>query len=115
MRSHEAGIDEPFAMHPEGLIVVLRLTPKAARDAIEGIAAGSDGKPYVKARVRAVPADGAANAALVSLVAKWIGVRRGEVSIIYGAASRNKTLLVLGNAKDLMEKARMLPAGSSER
>lgn len=114
-RSRKAGVDEPFAAHPKGLILAIRLTPKADRDAIEGIAAGSDGKPYVKARVRALPADGAANAALMSLVARWTGVRRGDVSVISGTTSRNKTLFVRGSAKDLTEKVRALLAGSSER
>ena len=60
----------------DAVVVSLRLTPKAARDGIDGIGMLSDGRPVVLARVRAVPADGAANAALVGLLAKTLKVRK---------------------------------------
>lgn len=99
---------EPFAAHGQGITLAVRLTPKSSRDAVEGIVAGSDGRSCVKARVRALPSEGAANDALIRLVAKWIGVPRGDVSILSGATSRSKIVLVRGDTKELAEKMRRL-------
>jgi uncharacterized protein (TIGR00251 family) len=99
---------EPFAAHAQGVTLVIRLTPKSNRDAIEGIATGSDGRSCVKARVRALPSEGAANDALVRLIAKWIGAPRRDVSILSGATSRGKIVLVRGETKELVEKMRRL-------
>lgn len=81
----------------DGLVVRVRLTPKASRDAVEGLEATAEG-PAVKARVRAVPEDGAANAALERLIAGWLGVPRTAVGLVSGAKSRVKTVAVAGEA-----------------
>jgi len=99
---------EPFAAHPQGVTLAVRLTPKSSRDAIEGIEAGADGRSHVKARVRALPSEGAANEALTKLLAKWIGVPRRDVSILSGATSRGKIVLVCGDAEELAERLRGL-------
>ncbi|MGD9502903.1 MAG: DUF167 family protein, partial [Methyloceanibacter sp.] len=49
----------------------VRLTPKSSRDAIEGLAEFG-GETVLKARVRAVPEAGRANAALEKLIADWL-------------------------------------------
>jgi uncharacterized protein (TIGR00251 family) len=103
----------PFAAHMQGITLAVRLTPKSGRDAVEGIEAGADGRSHVKVRVRALPADGAANEALARLLAKWIGVPRGGISILSGATSRNKVVLVRGDAKELMERTRGLLSAPS--
>ena len=50
-----------------------RLTPKASRDEVIGVES-FDGAPVPKARVRALPEGGCANAALEKLIARWLGV-----------------------------------------
>jgi len=45
-------------------------------------------------RVAEAPADGAANEALVTLLAKALGVTRSELSIISGATSRHKRVAI---------------------
>ena len=45
-------------------------------------------------RVAEAPTDGAANEAVVKLVAKALGISRSEVSIISGAASRHKRVAI---------------------
>ena len=52
----------------------MRLTPKGGRDAIDGIEQLADGRAVLKVRVRAAASEGEANAALVKLVAKALGV-----------------------------------------
>ncbi|WP_330999952.1 DUF167 family protein [Sphingomonas sp. IC-11] len=71
--------------------VSVRLTPRGGRDLLE---AGTDS--YFAARVSAPPVDGAANAALVALVAKTFGVSRGSVRIVGGETARLKRLFVAG-------------------
>jgi hypothetical protein len=54
----------------------------------------SAGQPFVKARVRAAPEDGAANAALCALIAKTVGRPKSAVSVVRGATARLKHLWI---------------------
>jgi hypothetical protein len=85
------------------LLVRFRLTPKSSRDAIEGLETTADG-PAFKARVRAVPEDGAANAALEKLVAIWLGVPQSAVHLVAGGKSRVKTVGVEGDPAAIAER-----------
>ena len=86
----------PFRLVPEGLRIVVRVTPKSPRDGLDGIAELADGRAALKVRVRAVPEDGKANAAVARLIAKTLGVPASTVRIETGEAARQKTLLVVG-------------------
>ena len=91
----------PWRATADGLSLVVRLTPKGGRDAIDGVETMSDGKAVLKARVRAVPEDGKANAALVELIAKALRVPRSAVTVAAGQTSRVKTLEIAGDAAEL--------------
>lgn len=80
-----------------GIAIAVRLTPKAARDAVEGVEEFG-GDPVLKARVRAVPEGGKANHALEALIAKWLDVPRSSVSVVQGAKARIKIVAIDGNA-----------------
>lgn len=84
----------------EGLAIRLRLTPKSSREAIGGIEATAEG-PAITARVRAVPEDGRANAALEVLVAQWLGMPKSSVAVTSGARSRVKRVTVRGDGAAL--------------
>jgi hypothetical protein len=86
-----------FVAHRDGLLVSVRLTPKSAKDGLEGIERLADGRFVVKARVRAVPEDGAANRALIRLFAKALRLPARAVSLESGPTSRLKTLLLKGD------------------
>lgn len=58
---------------------------------------GTDGRPAVCLRVAAAPVEGAANAALVALVARNIGLRRSEVVLVAGETARMKGLRLTGD------------------
>jgi len=90
--------------------VSVRLTPKGGRDSINGIETMSDGRAVLKVRVRAAPHEGAANAALVALLAKSLGVPPRNVAIAGGAASRIKRVHVVGNAAALAAALEKLAA-----
>ncbi len=72
--------------------VAVRLTPKAASDRIDGLAAEADGGTVLKVGVTAVPENGKANAALVKLLAKAWKVPKGTIIIAAGTTDRRKTL-----------------------
>jgi uncharacterized protein (TIGR00251 family) len=111
--SAKTSVCEPIAAHAQGVTLAVRLTPKSSRDAVEGIEASADGRPHVKARVRALPSEGAANDALTRLVAKWIGVPRRDVSILSGTTSRGKVVLVRGDTTELAKRLRGLLSAPS--
>lgn len=63
---------------------------------------------HFAARVSAPPVDGAANAALIALVAKTFGVPRGAVRLIAGDTAPLKRLFVTGDAAALARVAATL-------
>jgi len=79
-----------------GIILPVRLTPKSARDEIVGLE-DFGGETALKARVRALPEGGRANAALEKLLAKWLGVPSSSVSVVQGGKSRFKQVAIDGN------------------
>ena len=68
----------------------VRLTPRGGRDAVDGV----DAEGRLAVRVSAPPVDGAANDALVRLLADALDVPRITVVIESGATSRVKRLRV---------------------
>ena len=73
----------------------VRLTPRAAVDRVDGVTDG-----VLRARVGAPAVDGAANNALIRLIAEELGVARSDVRIVAGAASRQKLVVVDGADSD---------------
>lgn len=63
----------------------IRLQPRAARTRIVGRHASA-----LKVQVHAPPVDGAANAALIALLAETFGVPGRAVRLLQGAANRRK-------------------------
>lgn len=74
----------------------VRLTPKSARDAIDGLE-DFGGETVLKARVRALPEAGRANAALEALIAKWLGLPASTVAVAHGGRSRLKQVAINGD------------------
>ncbi len=89
---------KPWAVSADGLLVTVRLTPKGGRDSVDGIARLSDGSAVLKARVAAAPTEGEANDALIRLLARRVRVAPRDVTLVGGATSRIKRLLIRGNA-----------------
>lgn len=72
------------------------MTPKGGRDAVDGWSADEAGRPVLQVRVSAAASDGAANAAVVALVAKSLKLPKSAVRVASGAAARVKRLEVEG-------------------
>jgi hypothetical protein len=105
MGGSDHGTGLPFAtVAGAGVRLAVRLTPKAARDGLDGVAAGPDGRPVLRLRVAAPPVEGAANAALVEYVARSLGVRKSDVAIVSGDRGRLKLLELSGDAAALLAR-----------
>lgn len=87
-------MERPFSSFGGVLTLHLRLTPKGGRDSLDGFALAADGRAHLLARVRAVPEDGAANAALIAMLAKSLGVKKTSIELVAGQSARLKTLKI---------------------
>ena len=96
-------------MAGDHLRVEVRLTPRAARDDIEGETLLADGRKVLQARVRAVPEDGRANASLLRLLAEACGVATSKVSLVSGAGSRLKSVRIEGDPASLAKALGLHP------
>ena len=94
----------PFKPVADGVRIAVRLTPKASRNAITGIAEAGQGDAVLKVMVTAVPEAGKANEALIKLLSKEWGVPKSSISLVAGATDRNKILHIAGDAGDLMAR-----------
>lgn len=77
--------------HAGGVTLDVLVQPRASRAKLGPV---HDGR--LKVAVTSPPVDGEANAAVVELFAKQLGVPRGAVEVIAGQTSRRKTLRIAG-------------------
>ena len=73
----------------------VRLTPRGGSDHVEGVTDG-----VLRARVAAAPVEGAANQALLRLIANELDMPRGRVRLVAGAGGRTKLVAVDGIAPE---------------
>ncbi len=73
------------------LRIPVRLTPRGGADRVDGVLDG-----VLRVRVAAPPVDGAANRALLRLIADELGVPRGSVRLVSGESGRAKVVEVVG-------------------
>ena len=95
----------PWRTDSRCVIVRVRLTPKSSIEGVGGVEPTSEGMAFA-ARVRAVPAEGEANAALERLVARWLDVPKSTVRVTHGAKSRVKSLTISGETGCLEARLR---------
>jgi uncharacterized protein (TIGR00251 family) len=84
----------------EGVLLSVRVVPRAARAGLAGIRADA-----LLVRLNAAPVEGAANAELIDVLADVLGVPRRALSITVGERSRRKTVLIRGlSANEIASK-----------
>lgn len=76
------------------LRVRVHVQPRASRNEIVGLHGAA-----LKVRLQAPPVDGAANDALVALIADRLGVPKRAVRVVGGATSRAKTVEIDGTTE----------------
>jgi uncharacterized protein len=105
----------------DGVRLLVRVTPRAARSAILGLTEVADGRQALKLSVTAVPEDGKANEAVIALLARAWRLPKTSITIIAGGTDRIKRLSITGPSGPLFSqlsqwlaglKAGQVPAGS---
>jgi uncharacterized protein (TIGR00251 family) len=94
---------KPWRARADGLLIAVRVTPKSRRDAVEGIDELADGRSVLKVRVRALPEAGAANAALLRLLAEAAGLPASAASLESGGGSRLKLVALNGDPASIIQ------------
>jgi uncharacterized protein (TIGR00251 family) len=95
---------KPYAAADGGVRLALRLTPRASRSGVDGIAQDAEGRPVLKLRLAAPPVEGAANEALIAFLAKALALHKADISIRSGERSRVKILHLAGDPASLLQK-----------
>lgn len=99
-----------YSSRHDGVLVVVRVTPNAGRDGIDGIASRADGSRVLKLRVSAPPDQGRANAATIALLAKALGLPRRLLTLRRGETARTKTVLVAAGLEEIASSLARLEA-----
>lgn len=95
----------------EALLLSVRLTSRAAKEAVGGPWTDEKQAVWLGVSVTAVPEKGKANVALVKMLAKRLGVPPASISLVAGEASRLKRLRITGDAAALEPRMRLLVDG----
>jgi len=78
--------------------LAVRVIPRSRRNSIEWE------QETLKVRLTAPPVDGAANQALVALLAERLCLPKRSISIVSGATGRQKIVEIVGMAEEEVEK-----------
>lgn len=94
----------PFSRVPDGILIAVRLTPRAGRNRIEALRPAAEAKTALRVSVSAPPEAGKANAALIRLLAREWKLAKRDISIKAGARGRNKTVRIAGDPEALLSR-----------
>ena len=84
---------------PDGLEIRLHVQPRARRSEISGFYNGA-----LKIKVTAPPVDDAANRAVIEFLSARLGISKSKISILSGAKSKDKILLIKNMSADALLK-----------
>jgi len=76
--------------------IAVRLTPRGARDGVEGWSADETGRPFLRVRVSAPPVEGEANDALERVLAKVLRASKSSARVVSGTTARLKQVEITG-------------------
>jgi len=80
------------------MLITVRVTPRSGKNMLEWE------QGTLKARLTAPPVEGAANAALINLLAERLSVPRRTISVVRGETSRQKTVEIADLTLDEVER-----------
>ena len=80
------------------MCIHVRVIPRSSKNSIEW----EEGA--LKVRLTAPPVDGAANEALIALLAQCLGLPKRDIQIVHGATGRNKTVEIMGMTAEAVEQ-----------
>jgi len=94
----------PWTADAIGVILAVKVTPRASRTEVTGIRRQADGRLVLAIRVASPPVDGAANEVLIGWLAKRLGIARGAIGLKSGATGRLKIMRIEGDGAALSEQ-----------
>lgn len=78
----------------------MHVQPGAKRNQVTGFQEG-----VLRVKISVPPIEGRANEALISFLAKALGVRKSHISIVMGQTSRDKVLEIVGmDVDEILQK-----------
>ena len=84
-------VDIPCRKSKRGITISVRVQPRSSKKGIDRVEGD-----VLCVKLTAPPADGAANAQLIEVLAHEFGIRKGAFSIVKGHTSRHKVVEVEG-------------------
>jgi len=87
-----------FTSNKSGVSVTVRVTPRAGKTAIAGVR-----EDTLLVKLAAAPVDGAANDALVALLAHVFDLPKRDIEIVSGDKSRTKRVHLAGVSANTMD------------
>ena len=94
-----AGSDLAIRRTSAGIVFTVRVLPRSSHPGIAGLQEGA-----LKVRIAAPPVDGKANEACLQLIAEVLGIKKGQVTLLAGHTSRNKTVAVAGISPERLQR-----------
>jgi uncharacterized protein (TIGR00251 family) len=91
----------PLRQTPKGLFLHVRATPKAGRNEVTGLVANAAGQISLGVKVTKPADKGAANKAVIEILAKAMGVAKSSFRIVSGETSRDKVIEVMHNGETI--------------
>ncbi len=96
--------DRPYAAEASGVRLAVRVTPRANRNALNGVTRDAEGRPSLAVRLAAPPVEGAANKALIRFLADSLALRTSDIHIRAGETARIKVVFIAGDSSALLAR-----------
>lgn len=85
--------------HPDGVILAVKASPGARKNEIRDVTAG-----MLKVCCTQVPEKGKANKAIQEVLARGLGLRKSQVTLLAGLTDAHKKFLITGITAEELEK-----------
>ncbi len=102
----EAASSSPVAPVADGVRLRLKVQPRARRNRVGGLVTDADGNQALKVAVTAAPESGAANDAVIALLAKELHLAKSALALVAGASDRRKIIKLAGDPQRLAREIR---------
>ena len=94
-----AALTVTYTDHPDGVLVEIRVIPRAGRAGIAGVR-----NDALLVRLTAPPVDGAANSELIEVLADALDIPKRAIAIVSGERSRSKRVRIAGRTASEIQR-----------
>lgn len=84
--------------------LAVRVTPNARKSEFAGWTADEKGRPVLLVKLNAPPVDGKANTELIRFLAEALECPKGQIALLRGTSSRQKTIELLASMMERLPK-----------